>query len=73
MARATYRRPTKPRQRPNITPIPAGEGRVVDFRVSLGDTMVAVIDTLAEMEGISMSAFARQLIREGLSARGIDF
>lgn len=74
MPRVAFNAPVKqPKNKPQGGGIPASEGRCVDFRVSLGEYMAAVIASMAEAEGISQSAFARNMIRDGLKQQGITF
>lgn len=73
MPRPKYKVPYQPRNKPQGGGVPIEEGRAVDLRISVGAYMSCVLESLADTEGISVSAYTRNLIREKLTDMGIVF
>ena len=75
MPRPTFASPKtyQPKNKPQGGGVPAWEGRPVDARFTMGALMQATVEAYADAEGLSQSAFVRNLIREGLAARGTVF
>lgn len=73
MPRPTFERPYQPKNKPHGGGVRPEEGRAVDFRTTLGCYMQSVVELYAEAEGISQSAWVRNVIRDELARRGTVF
>jgi len=73
MPRRTYKRPWQPVNQPQGGGIPKHEGPSVDARLTMGAYMAAAIQVYCAAEGVSMSCWMRNALRDQLETLGTTF